>query len=262
MDMTGHSAAVLLRQLAAGLEAELPPPAEYATGDNCLALATGPGDGDLELRFKAPGPLVEAATGTAILLSFQAAGSPLPGGQSGISLLGFLDDRGIARFRSLTSGTVTGVRLPAQIRHGTVELPSFGKHAPSAATAEAKERLRQSIVLPVPRLTLTAYETPDGRLCIAGEGPEEPAADTALLITTTIGGGPSVEWALYMRWSPVMNMVHTVLTIGRAGQGLVWAVNRVPVLLSEAPPGALRHSQAAADEHSGSMIAEFLAGHR
>jgi len=260
--MTGQSAAVVLRQLAAGLEEALPQRAEYAAGGNCLILTAGPGDGEHGLQLKAPDPLVAAAAGSAILLSFEAAGNRPPAGQSGISLLGFLDGRGRARFRGLTSGTVTGIQVAAQIRNGTIELPSLGKHAPSAATVEAQERRRQSIVLPVPELTLTAYETPDGRLCIAGEGTEEPAADTALLITTAIGGGRPAEWALFLRWSPLMTAVHTVLAIGRAGQGLVWTVNPEPVLLSDVPPDVLRRSQAAADEHSGSRIADFLADYR
>jgi hypothetical protein len=262
MDMTGHSAAVLLRQLVAGLEAELPTTAQYAVAGNCLTLATVPGDGDPELRLKAPDPFVAAVAGTAILLSFRAAGSPLPERQSGISILGFLDDKGIARFRSPVRGTVTGIRVPAQVRHGTIELPALDKHAPSAATAEVQEHMRQSIVLRVPRLTLTVYETPDGRLCVAGEGPEQPGDDMALLITTTIGSGPPVDWALFLRWSPVMGAVYTVLTIGRARQGLVWAIKPPPVLLAEVPSDVLLRSRAAADEHSGSKIAEVLGGRR
>lgn len=263
MDITGHSGAVLLRHLVAGLEAELPPPAEYVAKGSHLTLATGSRDGDVELRLKAPAPVVAAAADTAFLLSFQPAGSsPLSEGQPGISILGFLDDKGIARFRNPAGGTVTGIRLPAQVRHGTVELPPLDKHAPSAATVEAQERRRQSVVLPVPRLTLTVYETPNGRLCIAGEGPEQPGEDTALLITTTVGGAPSVDWALFLRWSPVMAAVHTVLTIGRAWQGLIWAVKPGPVPLADVPSDVLLRSQAAADEHSGSKIAEILVGRR
>lgn len=262
MDITGNSAAVLLRQLVGGLEAQLPPPAEYVAGSSSLALATGAGDGDLELRLKAPGPLVAAVADTAILLSFRAADSADPEGWSGLSILGFLNDKGIARFHSLVSGTVTGIRVPIQVRHGTIELPSLDKHAPSAATAEAEERRRQSIVLLAPRLTLTVYETPEGRLCLAAEGSEQPGADLALLITTAIGGGPQAEWALFLRWSPVMGAVHTVLTIGRARQGLVWAVKPEPVPLADVPPDVLLRSRAAADEHSSSKIAEILASRR
>ena len=262
VDTTGHSAVHLLRQLVGGLEAELPPPAEYVAGSNSLTLATSAGDGDIELQLKAPGPLLAAVTDTAILLTFRAAGSALLEGRSGLLILGFLDDKGVARFRSLAGGTVTGIRVPAQVRHGAIELPSLDKHAPSAATAEAQERKRQWIVLPAPRLTLTAYETADGRLCLAGEGPEQPGADLALLITTAIGGGPQAEWALFLRWSPVMDAVHTVLTIGRARQGLVWAVKPEPVPLADVPSDVLLRSHAAADEHSGSKIAEILASRR
>ena len=262
MDMTGNPAAILLRQLVGGLEAELPPPAEYVAGSNCLTLGTDPGDGDLELRLKAPDPLVAAVADTAILLSFRAADGALPEGRSGLSILGFLNDKGFARFRSLANGTVTGIRVPTQVRHGTIELPSLDKHAPSAASAEAQEHRRQSIVLPVPRLTLTVYETPDGRLCLAGEGTEQPGTDLALLITTMIGGGPQAKWALFLRWSPVMGAVHAVLTIGRARQGLVWALNPKPVPLAAVPLDVLLRSQAVADEHSASKIAEILASRR
>ena len=262
MDMTGSSAAILLRQLVGGLEAELPPPAEYVAGSNCLSLGTDPGDGALELRLKAPDPLVAAGADTAILRSFRAAGSADPEGWSGLSVLGVLDDKGFARFRSLTNGTITGISVPTQIRRGTIELPSLDKHAPSAASAEAQEHRRQSIVLPAPRLTLTVYETPDGRLCLAGEGTEQPGTDLALLITTRIGGGPQAQWALFLRWSPVMGAVHTVLTIGRARQGLVWALNPEPVPLADVPPDLLLRSQAMADEHSASKIAEILASPR
>lgn len=260
--MTGHSATVLLRQLVAGLEAKLPPPAEHVAGDCCLTLATDPGTGSLELRLKAPGPVVAATADTAVLLSFHAGDSPLPDDRSSISVLGLLDDKGIARFRSMASGAVTGIRVPAQVRHGAIELPPLDKHAPSAATAETRERRRQSIALPAPRLTLSVYETPDGRLCIAGEGPEQPKADTALLITTAIGDGPQAEWALFLRWSPVMGAIHTVLTIGRARQGVDWAVRLEPVPLAGVSSDVLLGSQAAADEHSASKIAEILASRR
>ena len=260
--MTGHSAAAVLRQLVGGLEAELPPAAEYVAGGSCLTLATGAGDDDLELRLKGPDALIAAVARTAILLSIRWAGNALPEGQSGLSVLGFLDDKGIARFRSSAIGTVTGIRVPTQVRDGAIELPSLGKHAPSAATAEAQERRRQSIVLPAPRLTLTVYETPDGRLCLAGEGPEHPVADLALRITTAIGGGPQEKWALFLRWSPVMEAVHTVLTIGRARQGLVWTVRPEPVPLAGVPSDVLLRSQAAADQHSGNKIAEILASRR
>jgi hypothetical protein len=258
MDMTGHSAAALLQQLVSGLQAELPPPAKHVAGECCLTLAAVPDGDGLELQLKGPAPVVAAAADTAILLSFHAAGSSLSENQPGVSMLGFLDDKGTARFRTLASGTVTGIRVPNQVRRGVIELPSLDKHAPSAATAEVQER-GQSVVLPAPRLTLTVYETPDGRLCIASEGLEQPGADIALLVTTAIGGGPKTEWALFLRWSPVMEAVYSVLTVGRARQGLVWTVQAKPVPLAAVPPDVLLRSQAAADERSATKIAEILA---
>jgi hypothetical protein len=262
--MMGHSAAAVLRQLVVGLEAELPPPAECVSGSSCLTLTTSTGGGefDLELLLKAAEPLLAAVAHTAILLSIRSAAGALPEEGSALWVLGHLDNRGVARFHSLVRGTVTGIRLPAQVRHGAIELPSLDKHAPSAATAEVQGLKHQSIVLPALRLMLNVYETPDGRLCLSGAGLERPGADLALLITASIGAGPQTEWALFLRWSPVIGAVHTVLTIGRARQAVSWAVEPEPVPLAHVPSDVLLRSQAAADQHSGSKIAEILASRR
>ncbi|MGO9081188.1 MAG: hypothetical protein ACLQDY_19465 [Streptosporangiaceae bacterium] len=264
-ELTGPDADAVgvLKRLAAGLAAGLPAAVEYVEGPAVLRLARATANPrDLELTLRAPSALVTAVAGTAVVLSFRLDDGEDTGGVSDVSLLGRLDDTGVARFRSPGIGAVSGMRIRARRSESPrlfISLPELGRHAPAAATAETEVRFRHRVVLASPPLTVTAYETPDKKMSISVEGLAQPEPDTALVVTSQIGDGPVTSWALYLRWSPAAGGVRASLTVGQARAGLRWELDPAPVRLADLPAGILRRSQAAADERSRERIAEILA---
>lgn len=260
----GAGAADLLVRLAAGLQADLPAPAEYAEGGAALNLTPiGATMQGLEIRLRAAPDLVTALAGAAILLAFQPAGSQGTDAGSDLVLFSRLDVDGVARFRVPGAGLIVGVRVPAQRSERAsvfTRLPELAKHAPAAATAEDEVLLRRQVILATPRVTVSAYETPERKMTVSVEGLIEPEPGTALLVISQAGARPFTPWALPLQWSPALGGVRASLTIGPAGGGLRWEVDPTPVRLADLPADILRHSQQAADERSSRSIAEILAG--
>jgi hypothetical protein len=260
---SGSSAADLLQRLAARLAAGLPE-AEYAEGSAVLSLRLVTADGsDLELRLVAPGNFLADLAGTAVVLSFWLATDANQNPAGEMSLLGWLDDAGVARFRIPAPGLVSGISVPAQRREGSLaftRLPSLATHASAAATPESDDRLRRRAVLASPPVTVVAYETSDEKIGIAVEGPVEPDPDTALVVSGRIGHGPRTYWALYLRWSPTARAVSGSVTIGPARTGLEWEIDPKPRRLADLPADILQRSQEAADDASRVRLAEILAG--
>lgn len=255
MDLTNDFAAALLEDLISTAGNTLAAP----TADSIITVAPGPRQGDVDLTLTAPEPVLTALAGTAICLSAQLAAIGTTATATRHALA-FLAPRGIARFRLPPGATITGIRVPPQARGVNIELPALDKPAPAAASGPSELR-RCAISLPDPPVTLTAYELSDGRLCVSVEGPHQPAPDTALLLSTTITD-TSTDWALLLRWSPVMEAVHSTLTVGRARQGLIWHVRPGVTKLADIPAAVLRRSQAAADGPSADAVATFLDGRR
>jgi hypothetical protein len=259
----GADAADLLVRLAAGLQADLPAPAEYAEGTAALTLTpTGATKQDFEIRLRAAPDLATALAGAAILLAFQPAGSRGTDAGSDLVLFSRLDGDGVARFRGPGAGLVVGVHVPAQRSQRAsvfTRLPELAKHAPAAAAAEDEVLLRRQVMLATPPVTVSAYETPDRKMTVSVEGLIEPEPGTALLVISQTWAEPFASWALPLQWSPALGGVRASLTIGRARGGLRWEVDATPVRLAELPAEILRRSQQAADERSSRSIAEILA---
>lgn len=254
MDLTNDFAAALLEDLISTAGITLP----AMTIDSTITVAPGARQGDVDLTLTAPEPILTALAGTAIRLSAQLAATATATATR--YALAFLAPAGTARFRLPPGATITGIQVPPQARGATIELPALDKPAPAAASGPSELR-RCAISLPDPPVTLTAYELSDGRLCVSVEGPHQPAPDTALLLSTSITD-TSTDWALLLRWSPVMEAVHSTLTVGRARQGLIWHVRPGVTKLADIPAAVLRRSQAAADGPTADTIATFLDGRR